>query len=155
LGRGAIFSLYFPIKLSPIESLEPEWTLGKDIPGGKETILVVEDEVLLKELAITILSSSGYRVLAANDGNEAVEVYKLHRHEISLVLSDFGLPKHTGDEVLKSIKQINPEVKFILATGYIDSKERSEVMKSGAKDIITKPYTPDDLLAKVREVLDM
>ncbi len=155
LEKGARFSLYFPIKLSPIENLEPQWTPVEDVPGGKETILVVEDEALLKELAITILSSNGYRVLAANDGNEAVEVYKLHHREIALVLSDFGLPKHTGDEVLKSIKQINPEVKFILSTGYIDSKERSEVMESGAKDIITKPYTPDDLLAKVREVLDI
>jgi len=154
LGRGARFSLYFPVRLASAENYETqEAPIGISL-NGTETIMVVEDEEMLRELTMSILSSHGYQVIPASNGSEAIQVYRSHYDKISLVLSDYGLPNQTGDEVLKAIKSINPEVKFILATGYMDPEERSEILKAGAKDIVSKPYTLDALLTSVRKVLD-
>ncbi|MFZ1080382.1 MAG: PAS domain S-box protein, partial [Candidatus Kryptoniota bacterium] len=142
-GQGTTFSLFFPVRQDTGERLAAMKEHTKDVEGGKETILVVEDEEMLKELAFLILSSKGYAVITASDGKEAVQVYRAHSDEVSLVFSDFGLPNHTGIEVLRLMKAINPEVKFILASGYIDANDKSEILQAGAKDVISKPYTPE------------
>ena len=73
---------------------------------------------------------------------------------IALVISDMGLPKLSGSEVLTWIKEVDPAVKFILATGYIEPDERSAILQNGASEVILKPYKVSDILKKVREVLD-
>ena len=108
----------------------------------------------LIELATTILTEKGYNVIGASDGKEAVDVYRRKSHEINLVISDLGLPKLSGPEVLTWLKEINPEVKFIPATGYINPEERATIIENGAKEVILKPYRPSELLKKVRRVLD-
>ncbi len=154
-GKGASFVLYFPASRVSAAGTEDEEAGGSYSTGGAETILVVEDEEMLRELASSILTSKGYNVITASDGDEAVETYEHRWKEIDLVLSDFGLPKRAGDEVLKRMKTINPEVKFIIATGFVDIDERSELLGSEAKEIIMKPYKPAEILAKVRAVLDL
>lgn len=120
-----------------------------------ETILVVEDEELLRELLLTILEEKGYHVLTAGDGLEAVEIYKAQHERISLVLTDMGLPKLDGWEVFQQMKAINPTVRAIMASGYFETALRLEMLKAGAKDFIQKPYVPEKILNKIREVLDM
>ncbi len=154
-GKGTAFSLYFPVLTHCIHPAVEEDASGDDTEGGAETILLVEDEEMLNELLASILSSKGYGVMRASDGKEAVEVYRKNKESIALVISDFGLPKLTGGEVLPWLKEINPEVKFILATGYIDPAEREAVIENGAKEIVMKPYRPADILKKVRRVLDL
>ncbi len=154
IGRGTTFSLYFPVKRLIPENLDLEKEVQKAVPGGTETILVVEDEELLRELLRINLSGKGYNVLTVTNGEEAVEAYELNQHKIGLVLSDLGLPKLTGHEVLKQLMVINPAVKFILASGYNDLIEKSEILNDGAKEIVQKPYNTNDLLRKIRHVLD-
>jgi two-component system cell cycle sensor histidine kinase/response regulator CckA len=152
-GQGSTFYLYFPAMTSEKKN---STSLKLNIPnvvGGTETILVVEDEKSLLELACIMLSSKGYTVLTAMDGKDAVELYKQHREKISLVFSDIGLPGLNGREVFTKLKEMNQNVKMIFTSGiFIDIKEA--LLKDGAKDFIQKPYEPKDVLRKIREILD-
>ena len=78
----------------------------------------------------------------------------LRQNDIDLVLSDMGLPKLNGYDVLAQVKHIKPDVKFILASGYIEPGEKSKILKLGARAFIQKPYVPNEMLRKIRQVLD-
>jgi CheY-like chemotaxis protein len=119
-----------------------------------ETILVVEDEEMLLELLETILIGSGYTVLTAKDGQEALELYMSRDGKIDLILSDMGLPRLGGWEMFQKIHKMNPSMKAILASGYLDPKLRKELIEAGAVDFVQKPYEPDIILARIREALD-
>jgi two-component system cell cycle sensor histidine kinase/response regulator CckA len=118
---------------------------------GEHTILVVEDEQLLLDLLKEMLEGEGYQVLTATDGKEAVETYRNEMKRISLVLSDMGLPHMGGWEVLRQLKAINPQVKVILSSGFMDTKVREDMLKSGARDFIQKPYTSVKVLQQIRD----
>ena len=153
LGHGTTFRLYFPIPSineKPIDSRQVE-------PfkiGGTETILLVEDEELLLEMMRSLLTSKGYKIFVAQDGAEAVEVFKKHVQEIDLVLTDMGLPIMIGIEEFKKLKEIDPSVNVILASGYFEPNVKSELLKAGAKGFLQKPYLPDEILRTLRKVLD-
>lgn len=153
-GRGTKFLLYLPFPPSGIETLPVEAKGMGEVAGGNETILVVEDEVDLREFVKMLLEGKGYRVLTANDGEDAVTVYARHRDEIALVLSDIGLPKLGGWEAYQEMKGLNPKVKAILASGYLEPSLRSEMVQAGVKEVIQKPYVPNEILGKIREVID-
>ncbi len=152
-GAGTTMYLYFPVKISAEESVTRD-SAEQESAGGKETILLVEDEEMLRELAVDILTSKGYGVVTASDGEEAVHVFECNSRDVSLVLSDLGLPKLGGKEVLKRIRHLDSSIKFIVASGYLDPKEKSDLLRCGVSDIISKPYTPKCLAKTVREVLD-
>jgi CheY-like chemotaxis protein len=118
--------------------------------AGQHTILIVEDELLLLDLLKEMLEGEGYRVITATDGVEAVNLYRAEQEKVSLVLSDMGLPNMGGWEVLRQLKEINPTVKVILSSGFMDTKVRQDMLKSGAKDFIQKPYTPDKVIQQIR-----
>ena len=122
--------------------------------GGSETILFVEDELLLREVVQSTLESIGYKVIIAANGQEAVDIYKKQFKNISLVLSDMGLPKLSGTDEFALLKKINPNVKVIFASGYISIETKSELLKQGAKGFILKPYNLNEVLQMVREVLN-
>ena len=132
-----------------LKSVEQE-----NIPGGHETLLIVEDEETLLEMLKVAVEGKGYRVITANDGLQALEVYRSRKDEIDLVVTDIGLPKITGELLFGELKKLNPSVKVILVSGYIDVNLKSEILKAGVKEFIQKPYFPDDALKKIREVLD-
>jgi CheY-like chemotaxis protein len=153
-GKGTSFHLLFPVPERPIgESLPQEGDLA-EVRGGNETILLVEDEDLLRDAAKEILVSSGYTVLTAGDGEQATQLYSQHKKDIALVLSDYGLPKLQGDEFFKNVKEMNPKVKAIFASGYLEPHMKSQLLNAGVKDFIQKPYIPAEILKKVRETLD-
>ena len=154
IGAGSTFTLYFPSSEGETDFGDRSELKRRDIRGGTETILVVEDEVLLQDLVKSMLEVKGYHVLTASDGEEAVRVYRDQRNSIAAVLSDMGLPKLAGWEAYLKMKEINPAVKVIFASGYLEPNVRSEIFKAGVKDFIQKPYDTNDILLKIRNVID-
>jgi two-component system cell cycle sensor histidine kinase/response regulator CckA len=117
------------------------------------TILLVEDEESLLDVLKLVLESSGYDVLTAADGEEAVVVYAEQGDQISLVLSDMGLPRMGGWDAMLKILEINPKAKVILASGFFESRLREEVVAAGAMDFIQKPYVPEIILQRIEEII--
>ena len=109
---------------------------------------------MLRELLRTSLKSAGYTVLTALDGKEALDLFVQHQNEIHLVLSDIGLPKLTGFDVFRAMKRMKPDLKFVLASGFIEPQAKSEIFKEGVKDFVQKPYSVYQVLRTVRSILD-
>jgi CheY-like chemotaxis protein len=153
-GKGTTFRLYLPATqvIEPIEINDEETV--EIIPGGKETLLVVEDEELLMMSLRMMLVEKGYNVISAGDGLEAVNIYKEKKKDIALVLTDLGLPKITGMEECRQIKTINPDARMVVATGFLDPVMKSEFLKAGVKDFLYKPYDIKQVLKVIRLVLD-
>ncbi|MBI3195316.1 MAG: PAS domain S-box protein, partial [Ignavibacteriae bacterium] len=153
VGKGTTFSVYLPVqKESGSTKLVEE--VKKEIPGGTEIILVIEDEVILMNLLTGLLEAKGYTVLTAYDGEEGIQKYVAHYKNISVVLSDLGLPKQSGEGVVKSIMSFNPKANVVVASGYIDPFVKSELYKAGVRQFIQKPYAPNELLKTIRETID-
>lgn len=155
VGTGTTFYLYIPFSATAEAMVRQKDQAEEEIQGGTETILLVEDEEALIYLIQMLLETKGYRVLTAGDGVEAVEFFRHHKNEIDLVVSDIGLPRLTGDQVFLQMKEINPNVKTILASGYLEAEKKSELLQAGAKNFIQKPYEPGEILKTIRSVLDM
>jgi PAS domain S-box-containing protein len=153
-GDGSTFRVYLPAKGPSAEPETVKEISPEALPFGTETILIVEDEEQLRVLAQSVLEAHGYTVLAASDGEQAIEIYQQREKDIHLVLSDLGLPKLNGYDVFQRLLEINPSVRFVLTSGYIDPEQKAEVLAMGAKHVLQKPYTPQDLLLKVRDALD-
>jgi len=122
--------------------------------GKKEIIMLVEDEQMLLELLKSVLEEEGYPVVTAANGEEAVEIFRQIKNEIGLVLTDMGLPKLGGWEMFEKLRVIDPDVKVILASGFVDQEMRTDMINRGAKDFVQKPYVPNAILKRIREVLD-
>ncbi|HEX7573915.1 MAG TPA: PAS domain S-box protein, partial [Bacteroidota bacterium] len=153
-GRGSTFTVYIPVLPAAAEQPEPAESGAGEAPAGTETILVVEDEESLSGLLRMLLEGAGYRVLSASDGQAALETFRSHRNEISLVISDVGLPKMSGDQVFHAMKQLDPGVRTILASGYIEPELKADVLRAGVRAFVQKPYDTRTVLAEVRQVLD-
>lgn len=155
VGEGTRFLLYFPA----VATADGENQERKEMPpemasGGKETILLVEDEDLLVNLMTTVLTANGYSVLVARDGLSAVEIYQQHWQEIDLVFSDSGLPRMGGWEAFCRMKEINPGIHAVFASGYFDPDLKSRMIEKGVTDFIQKPYSPTSVLNQIRKALD-
>ena len=153
-GEGTSFHLFFPISDALYPPVVRVSETPEELPPGSETILVVEDEEMLRDLLKTFLTGSGYTVLTAQNGEEGLDVFRRHRNEIALILSDMGLPRLGGWEMFQQMQEIDPGVKVILASGYFDPNLKMDLLKAGAKDFMQKPYVPDNILRRIREVID-
>lgn len=152
-GAGTTFIIYLPVEHSREEQ---GGSIEKTIPrkqNAPQTILLVEDEEMLRNLGVTILEDAGYRVLAAGDGMEAVTLFEAHWAEIGLVVCDLGLPRLGGREAFLKMKETRPGVRAIVASGYLEPTIRSEMLKAGVLDTIQKPYDFKDLLAKIHAAI--
>jgi len=147
-GEGSVFRVYLPRtrRAVPPETQKPK--AAARAHSGDETILLVDDEGAVREFARQVLAGQGHEVLEARDGEEAVEVFRLHQHHIDLVLLDLTMPKKSGREVFRELKEINPDVPVIVSSGY--SKEAA-TDGGGVQAFLPKPYTAQDLLASVSE----
>ena len=125
-----------------------------DLPTGTETILFVDDEEVILEVSRDILEFLGYRVLTANSGYEAVNIYREKQNEIDLVIQDMVMPGMNGAETFHALKKMNPAIKVILASGYMMNKQIGAVMEQGCRAFMQKPFRLEDLAFKVREILD-
>jgi two-component system cell cycle sensor histidine kinase/response regulator CckA len=155
VGKGTTFSLYFPLPGVQMENAA-ERTDGEEdaVAGGQETVLVVEDEDMLRDLLSGLLRAKGYTVLAAADGEEAVRSYEQHWKEIAVVVTDMGLPRISGAAAFAEMRMINPSARIILASGYIEPQIKAGLLSDGARTFIQKPYVPAEVLRTIRTIID-
>lgn len=153
-GVGTTFHIYFPaIDKSNIHSHIPH--KGPDrIKPGKGTILMVDDEEIIIDVSIEMLKKIGYRVLKALSGKEAISEYQASSAKIDLVILDLIMPKISGSEVYDKLKEINPQVKVLLSSGYSVDGQATEILKRGCNGFIQKPFNMEELSRKVNEILD-
>ena len=118
------------------------------------TILVVEDEPPHRTLLKSVFEKAGYEVLTAKDGIEAIDMYRHQAAAVDLVVCDMALPSLGGWTVYLSLKEIDPDVKMILTSGYLDERVKSSFVEGGVKDFIAKPYDTETLLQSVRDALE-
>ena len=155
LQAGSTFSVYLPVPHPARETFKDWKSASQEVRGGAEAVLFVEDERDLRELAASALVEKGYRVIEAADGNQATELFTAEGGHVDLVVSDMGLPKISGFDLFLELKSRNPRVKMVLASGYLEPELKLQILKSGVKDFIQKPYTREGLLKCVRGVLDL
>lgn len=154
LGSGSTFRIYLPCAADLERQTAPP-SSAESVPGGAETILVVEDEPALRELVKKILKLYGYQVLEAANGREALEVWDQHGNQIDLLLTDLVMPEEpTGIELAQRLKAKCPGLKIIYTSGYsIDLKAHSPALHEGL-NFLSKPFNPPTLAAAVRRCLD-
>jgi CheY-like chemotaxis protein len=150
-GRGTTFNIYLQASEKKVEKpLAPP----DRIIGGTGTVLLVDDELMVLELGMKLLEKLGYSVIQAKGGREAVEIYKTRPDSIDLVILDMIMPGMGGSETYDRMKEINPEVKVILSTGYSTDGRATEIMERGCDGLLQKPYTIRELSASIEEILD-
>jgi CheY-like chemotaxis protein len=151
-GAGSRFDVYLPVALTTGESITPGAAQRPDPgKGGGETVLVADDEAAVRALARAALEMAGYRVLLAGDGQEAVEAFRAARGSVKLVVLDAGMPRLSGRQALEAIRQIDPLVRILFASGY-HGNALPEGTGPGLR-LLNKPYTPSELAAAVNELL--
>jgi signal transduction histidine kinase/CheY-like chemotaxis protein len=152
-GQGASLTLYFPA-MQFHHSIEPgETSLAREIAGGDETILLVEDEKELLAMLRLSLEEKGYRVLTATNGYDAIEIVDKFGRRIDLLLSDIGLPGVDGVRVFEHVKAAAPNITPILMSGFFDEGQAERLRKLGVDHVLQKPFTMAEVLMRVREVL--
>ncbi len=150
-GHGTTFSIYLPASNKAV--LKPAKYV-REFVGGSETVLLVDDEELVRDIGRELLEAMGYRVISAKDGREAVEVYEEHRDHIDLVLLDLVMPNIGGGEAYDLMKAMDPNIKVLLASGYSIDGEASEILARGCNGFIQKPFTVKELSGKIREIVE-
>jgi len=124
------------------------------IPGGSETVLLVEDEDVVRGLAMKILEQSGYKVLATSRGAEAINLCRQRTEPIHLLLTDVVMPEISGKEVADRVTELLPGLRVLFMSGYTDEAIVHHGVLDTNIEFIQKPFTPAALVRKVREVLD-
>lgn len=153
LNKGTIFRILLPAS-KMTETSEPEPTEKTEPAGGTETILVVEDEEAIRDFVASILSEVGYNVLEAANGQEALQLANNYADEIHLLLSDIRMAKMSGFELAEKIKVKFPEIKIVFVSGYTENEEMRVLIEHSRAVFLHKPFSYDDLIQKVRNVLD-
>ncbi len=150
-GTGTVFNIYLPAHQFEVE--QDIATSGEFAALGSGTILLADDEDSVRSLGQRILEKSGYHVLSAKNGREAVAIYQQEKDEISLVILDLIMPEMDGKQCLEEILKIDPDAKVLLASGYSPDGETNLALESRAKGFVRKPYSVRHLLEAVRDVL--
>lgn len=151
-GQGTTFNIYLPVPddKNVLDAPPAPKSPRIQTPAGSgETILFVDDEERLVDLMRKVLARSGYRVLTAHDGVEAIQTYFEHQRDIAAVILDLGLPRLNGWETFQRIKEANPKVKVILASGYLSEQAEIALRKRELSGVVMKPFEMDEVLAKV------
>ncbi|MBM4331867.1 MAG: response regulator [Deltaproteobacteria bacterium] len=153
LRQGTTFKIYLPRIDEPLEKTKKK-EFKEIIPCGNETILVVEDEEIVRNLAVQIFKRQGYNVLEAANGDEALLACKKHKEPIHLVLADVVMPKMSGKELANRLRSLRPKVKILFMSGYTDNVIVPHGILDEGVNYIPKPFTMERLARRVREVLD-
>ncbi|HUL38272.1 MAG TPA: PAS domain S-box protein [Thermodesulfobacteriota bacterium] len=152
-GLGTTFNIYLPRVDESLEDIRKKVT-REELPGGGETILVVEDEEDVRRLAVRILKRQGYIVLEASCGNDALVLSKERKGPIDMVLTDVVMPGMSGPQLADQLTRLHPKMQVLYMSGYTDNAGfHHGVLKQGV-NYIQKPFTIDGLMKKMREVLD-
>ena len=153
LGRGTTFRLFLPatdVEIPPPSPPRP----AKKARHGSGTLLLAEDNLRIRALFKSILEENGYVVLVAGDGEEAVRVFRENQDAIHLLLFDVRLPKKTGVEAFEEIKRHRPDTKVLFLSAYgVEELQQRKIVHEGVS-VLSKPIPPDELLEKIRTILD-
>ena len=128
--------------------------VAEELPGGDETILLVDDEDGIRKLARSVLEKVGYTVLEAAEGSSALTLCERHSGPIHLMLTDVMMPHMNGIELRESLATLLPEMRVLFMSGYADRSQVKEDVLARARSFLPKPFTPEDLARSVRETLD-
>ena len=153
VGRGTTFKIYLPQVEEAAETVEPVGAAAQ-ATRGQETILLVEDDAPLRKLSRSILLANGYAVLEARHGKEAIQVSEQHSGPIHLLVTDVVMPEMGGTEAAGRLTSMRPGLKVLFLSGYADEAVHRHGMLAPGANFLPKPFTPDGLARKVREVLD-
>jgi len=150
-GQGSTFNIYLPAAINEDD------TSIEETPGGfkkcKETILLVDDEEVVQEVAGAMLKALGCTVIAASDGPAALDIYTERHGRIDLIILDMVMPGMSGGEVFDEIRKISPQAKVLLSSGYSLNGEASRIIARGCNGFIQKPFTLDDLYKHIRRIM--
>lgn len=152
-GKGTMFHVYLPVSTGAAQE-KTGGPVDDSVRGGTETILVAEDHAGNLEMVDEILRKMGYRVVLAQDGEEAVEKFRERREEIALALLDVVMPRLGGPEAYEKLRGMNPELPVVFSSGYSEESARLASLVAQGAALLQKPYAPKTLAKKVREVLD-
>jgi PAS domain S-box-containing protein len=150
---GTTFKIYLPAVDEPVE-IPAERERITRVKNGSETILLVDDEEFIRDVAVQLLREFGYTVLTAANGEAALEIYRKEHGRIDLVILDLIMPGMGGMKCLGKILEINPQGRVLVASGYSASGPAREAIDAGARGYLGKPYDIDKMLAVIRDVLD-
>lgn len=151
-GQGTSFKIYLPLVAAPAAAVEAEQSASGPL-NGQETVLLVEDEVSVRQLACDTLALYGYQVLAAAEPEKGLALAAAHQGPIHLLLSDVVMPQMRGPELAKRLITLHPEMKVLYMSGYTDQTITNHGIEPG-QSFLQKPFNLNNLMQKVREVLD-
>lgn len=151
IGQGTTFKIYFPVAEKELSITETADESGE--AGGGETLLLTEDEEMVRTLATDVLEAFGYKVLAAENGAEALEISQSYKGKIDLILTDVIMPGIGGRELVERITASRPELKVVYMSGYTDNTIVQNGMITTGHSFIQKPFSVNELVRKVREAL--
>jgi len=151
-GKGTTFKIFLPLIQAKAEDKQPAGV--SPVIAGTETILIGEDDLYVRKFIKEMLLKNGYTIFEAVDGEDAVRVFSANQNEINLVILDVIMPKKNGKDVYNEIIKMNPGMKVIFISGYSSDIIHKRGILEEKLDIISKPIMPDELLTKVRRILD-
>ena len=150
-GQGTTFTVFLP---ATFKAVEDQADAAAELIQGSGTLLVVDDEELVLDVAANMLEKLGYTALKAHSGTEAVNIFKSYKDEIKMVVLDIIMPDMGGSDVYDKIKRINPNVKVLLASGYSVDGQAIELLERGCDGFMQKPFTMEELSGKIEQILN-
>ena len=152
--KGTTFDIFLPASKSEIQPLSQQEMSSDDLIMGEGTILLVDDEKSILDLCEKLLNRIGYKTIKCDSGIKAVETYMHMAGNISMVLLDMTMPAMSGGETYDRLKEINPDVLVLLASGYAINEEAQEILNRGCSGFIQKPFTITELSKRIYETLN-
>jgi CheY-like chemotaxis protein len=153
-GRGATFHIYMP-RITGVMDTMHSAAARPGVLSGAETILLVEDEPGVRQLVREMLHRLGYTILEAGGGPDALRIFDQHQGSIDLLLTDVIMPQMSGRELAERLRLRQPSLKVLYVSGYTDDMLAHHGMLEPDVFLLPKPFAPDELAKKLREVLDM
>ena len=155
VGKGTTFNVFFPTVGQPVELTAVKQLPQTPIEGGQETVLIVEDEPVLRDMAHVILQDCGYNILEASSGRDALRVWENHKEKIDLLVTDMVMPEGiSGMDLANRLLESKPDLKIIFASGYSMDDLDTAFVRDGHAIFLQKPYTHVTLAKAVRQCLD-
>jgi len=151
-GEGATFNIYLPASQREVTTKEKKQ--ADKILKGTETVLLVDDKDMILDVGQEMLTAMGYKVLVASSGKEAVGFYERNKDQIDIIILDMIMPDVSGGDVYDRLKEINPNIRVLLSSGYSISGQANEILERGCDGFIQKPFNMSRLSQGIRKILD-
>jgi len=152
-GQGTTFTIFLPASDKEAAAQGGACSPGSLIGGG-ETVLLVDDEDMIRVVASEMLHRLGYSILVARSGEEAINQLTIHREEVDMVILDLIMPGMSGSETFDHLKAVRSDIRVLLSSGYSVSGEATKIINRGCEGFIQKPFDINKLSHKIREILD-